>query len=183
LDAGPFRSTWLSVRRLILLLPFVFLLDLFLLVWIAERIGGGNTLLFVIASALVGVAMARREGSRVWQQFQQARLAGETPDEGLASGVLVLLGGVFFVIPGVITDLAGLVLLIPATRRAVAGAVRRRFAARVADGTVRVVTFSQGTTTSHDVDDDGPRTPPIGPNEDGVFTGRLLAPGEDDEKP
>ena len=48
------------------------------------------------------------------------------PDEGVISGVLVLIGGVLLITPGVLTDITGMLLLIPTTRRYIAERIKRR---------------------------------------------------------
>ncbi|MFY0580094.1 FxsA family protein [Cystobacter fuscus] len=66
------------------------------------------------------------------------------PEEGLLGGVLVLAGGLLLVIPGVVSDVLGLLLLLPPTRRIVARWVRRGVERRMASGSIRVTTFSTG---------------------------------------
>jgi UPF0716 protein FxsA len=102
-------------------LLFLFLLapvaDLLLLFVIAQFVGGWPVLGFVLASALLGGRLAQREGRRVLSEFDEARRAGQAPREGLLSAGLLALAGVLLVVPGVVSTLAGLALLVPALRR------------------------------------------------------------------
>ncbi|PTL77848.1 FxsA family protein [Vitiosangium sp. GDMCC 1.1324] len=121
--------------------PFV---DLYLLLAIGREVGLWPTVGLVLASGLFGSFLARKEGVRVLRRWQESVAQGLVPQEGLLSGVLVLAGGVLLVIPGVLTDVAGLVLLFPPTRRLVARMVRRRLERGMAEGSVRVTTFQSG---------------------------------------
>ena len=131
--------------------PFV---ELYLLLAIGRRAGVLPTLVMLVATGVLGAVLARREGRRVIAQWQQATLEGRLPEEGILSGMLVLLGGVLLLTPGVLTDVAGLVLLVPWTRRPVAAWLRRTLEQRVQRGTLRVTTLHVGGF--------GPPPPPPG---------------------
>ncbi|WP_437281800.1 FxsA family protein [Sorangium sp. So ce375] len=118
--------------KLILLFTALPILELWLLVSIGGIIGFWPTVAIALGTAILGAALARREGLKVLAAWRGAMEAGRVPDEGLTEGLLVLLGGVLLVVPGVLTDAAGLVLLLPPVRRRIAAAVRERFERRVA---------------------------------------------------
>src|SRR5690606_16921590 len=107
------------------------LLETFLLAKIGAAIGWANTLALMILTVVAGVWLTRLEGARAWREWQRSRAAGRMPHDGVLSGVLLLLGGALLILPGVITDVAGLLLLLPPTRRALAAVLRpwikRRF--------------------------------------------------------
>lgn len=103
--------------------PFV---ELYLLLLIGSRVGFWPTVMGIVGSAVLGAAVARREGWRVLRHFQQTLATGGVPEEGLLSAVLVFAGGLLLVFPGVLTDVAGILLLVPPTRRFIAERIRRR---------------------------------------------------------
>ncbi len=111
--------------KLFLLFTVIPAIDLYLLITIGGHIGGGAALAIVIATGIVGAALAKREGLRVWRQWQNAVTRGDVPREGLTSSLLVLAGGVLLVAPGFITDILGILLLVPPTRRPIAGWLAR----------------------------------------------------------
>lgn len=121
--------------------PFV---ELYLLLFIGREIGFWPTMASVLVTGLVGAMLARKEGLRVLRRWQESLAQGRMPEEGLLGGVLVLVGGVLLVAPGVLTDVTGLLLLFPPTRKVVAALVRRRLERRMAAGTLRVTTFQSG---------------------------------------
>jgi UPF0716 protein FxsA len=101
------------LTKLFLLFTVVPAIDLYLLIKIGGYIGAGPALALAVGVGLVGAWLARREG-------QAAVVRGEMPREGVTSSLLVLVGGVMLIAPGFLTDIIGLLLLIPPTRRLVA---------------------------------------------------------------
>lgn len=135
------RPYHLLVGKLFLLFTILPVLDLWLLLRIGGAIGFWPAVALVIGTGLLGAALARTEGFRVLRSWQTALAEGRLPEEGVLSGVLVLVGAALLVTPGVITDVVGLLLLFPPVRRLVAATLRRRLAGQVAAGRVRVMRF------------------------------------------
>jgi UPF0716 protein FxsA len=92
------------------------------LVALGSAIGLGWTLLVLLAGSVIGLWLARREGVRAAQALAEAVSNRRVPTAELTDGVLVAAGGVLLFVPGLVTDLAGLLLVLPPTR----GLVRRR---------------------------------------------------------
>lgn len=117
--------------RLVALFTLVPLVELYLLLWLGTVIGFWPTVGIVLTTALVGGFLAKREGLRVWNEWQKALSEMRIPEDGIISGLLVLVGGVLLVTPGVLTDITGLCLLFPPTRRVIArwleGYAEKRF--------------------------------------------------------
>lgn len=116
--------------KLLLLFTVVPVVELYLLITIGQHLGAGPTIGVVLGTGLLGAWLAKREGARVMRQWQESMSRGEIPKEGVVSSVLVLVGGVLLVTPGVVTDVTGLLLLVPWTRRGVAHLVRKHLAHR-----------------------------------------------------
>lgn len=106
--------------RVLLVFVVVWLADLYGLVWIGRNIGFWTTFGLTVAMGMLGSALARREGLRVWRSWQTALERRQAPEEGMVAGAAVLLGAVLLVAPGFGTDVIGLVLLLPVTRRPLA---------------------------------------------------------------
>lgn len=130
--------------KLFLLFTVVPFVELYLLVRLSGVIGFGTTLLVVVLTGVLGASLARAEGLRVIQQWRQATAEGRVPEGGVLSGALVLVGGVLLVTPGVLTDLLGLCLLVPATRALIAGFVAARITRAIERGRIHVVTQQPG---------------------------------------
>jgi len=127
---------------LFIVLPAV---ELALLVEIGSRIGTLATILLIITTGFVGAALARQQGWRVLRQVERDTAAGRLPAEAMVDGMILLVAGALLITPGVVTDLVGFFLLIPAGRRKVAAWLGRWFAARVRDGQAHVDIRFEGT--------------------------------------
>lgn len=120
--------------RLLTLFVLLPLIELALLIQIGQWIGLGWTLALVVATGFLGATLARRQGFRAWVAIQAELRAGRMPARELMDGLLVLIGGIVLLTPGILTDLAGFALLVPATRAAVKRSLRRRFERAVERG-------------------------------------------------
>ena len=92
-------------------------LELFLLLQLGALIGPIYTFVIVVITGIIGSWLARMEGWSVLGQLRDDLQQGIPPASRIAEGVLVLIGGVLLVTPGVLTDLFGFSLMIPITRR------------------------------------------------------------------
>lgn len=104
----------------ILILPFI---DIYLLVQVAGAIGFWQTLGIILLTGLVGMEIVRREGIYVLLKIQNSVTAGEISRNALEIGLLVL-GGISLILPGLITDGLGFLMIVRP--------VRERLAARLA---------------------------------------------------
>jgi len=113
-------------------------LELYILIKIGGYLGAFQTVALVVFTALFGVVIARIEGLRKLQQIKQSLSQGIVPAEEMVDGVLIFVAGILLIIPGVLTDLFALVLLIPYTRTLFKRWLRRRFDRMVATGNIRL---------------------------------------------
>lgn len=125
---------------LVLLLIGLPFLDLLLLFPLGRVMGLLPLLALLVAMASLGAMLAQTQGRRVLNEWQRALAEGRAPEEGIVGGVLSLVGALFLITPGLLTDVVGLVLLTPLLRRPLAALVARQLAQQVASGRVRVVT-------------------------------------------
>ena len=114
------------MRWMIVLFVVVPLVELYLLVVIGAWLGLGATILLTLGTGIAGGMLAKSEGLRVWQSWQRALAELRPPDHGVAEGLLVLVGGVLLITPGILTDLAGLLCVVPMSRRRLAAWLVRR---------------------------------------------------------
>jgi UPF0716 protein FxsA len=126
--------------KLFLAFTLVPIVDLWLTLRLGRVLGVWPTIALVLASGVVGAWLARVEGARVVRGWRAALAAGRMPEEGILSGVLVLVGAVLLVSPGILTDVAGLALLFPPTRRIAAGGLRAWLERKLRLGQVRIFT-------------------------------------------
>lgn len=115
------------LARLFFTFTAVTLLELYLLVWTGRFIGFWPTLGLVLTTGLVGASLAKREGLKVLREWQAALAEMRVPEEGLTGALLVLVAGIFLMTPGLLTDVTGLLLLVPPFRRFVGKKIEARF--------------------------------------------------------
>lgn len=94
---------------------------------VGRRIGLGPTLLLVVASAMIGLAILRRQGFQALTKLRQRRLPQDLPAERFFDTAIVLLAGLLLIVPGFVTDLIALLLLVPPIRQRVASRLASRF--------------------------------------------------------
>jgi len=126
------------MARLFLLFTVVPLLELYILIKIGGYIGAFPTVGLVVLTALLGFVLARFEGLRKLEQIKRSLSQGIVPAEEMLDGVLIFVGGVLLIIPGVLTDLFALILLIPYTRTIFKRWLRRRFDRIIATRNIRL---------------------------------------------
>jgi UPF0716 protein FxsA len=113
---------------LLLILIFIVLplAELYVIYLVGDAIGILPTLALLVLDSLLGAWLLRSQGRSVWRRFQTTMQAGKIPSREVIDGVLVIFGGAFLITPGFITDVIGVVLLLPPTRALVRGSLARR---------------------------------------------------------
>jgi len=118
-------ENWDMIGRILLLVLVVPFADLFLLVQVAEMIGFWQVLGIVLITGVVGAEVVRREGLYVLRKIQRSVTTGEMSRNMLEIGLLVG-GGILLLLPGLITDFFGFLVIVRP--------VRERIAARFGNG-------------------------------------------------
>src|SRR5919107_1200681 len=107
------------------------MLPLLVLLFIVEAIGELPTIALLIADSILGSMLMRSQGRAAWRRFNAALAEGRIPHREVLDGVLVIFGGALLLTPGFLSDVLGIVLLLPPTRALVRGVVGRRLLPRV----------------------------------------------------
>jgi len=106
------------------LIPFF---ELYLLIKIGTVIGSFNTLLLVLLSGFLGAWLARLEGLNTMMRLRTNLQQGKMPAEELIDAVIIFVAGIVLITPGLITDVFGLFLLWPVTRKKFKQLLRKKF--------------------------------------------------------
>lgn len=117
---------------LVVLFIVVPIAELYVIIKVGELIGIWPTLALLLADALLGSWLLRHQGRNAWRRFNEALAARRFPGKEVADGALILVGGTLLLTPGFISDIFGLLLLIPPTRALVRRLLRRYMLARFA---------------------------------------------------
>ncbi|MEU6284346.1 FxsA family membrane protein [Streptomyces sp. NPDC047028] len=93
-------------------------LEIWLLTLVAGAAGGLTVFLLLVAGVVAGSVAIKRAGRRAFQSLNEALQRGGSPERGGGNG-LMMLGGLLLIIPGMISDVMGLLLLLPPVHKAV----------------------------------------------------------------
>lgn len=120
-----------AVRTAAILLPLV---EVLAIIGVGELVGVWWTLGLLLASGVAGGLLVASGGRRAFASLRHTLSEGAVPDRRLANSVLTVAGGVLLLVPGFVTDILGLIFVLPPTRRVarrVLGLVAARSAGRV----------------------------------------------------
>ena len=104
------------VRYRWVMLLLVPLIDIFLLIQVAEMVGLVVTASIVIITAFIGLLLVRSEGTHTIQKLLGKLETQESPTDQIIDGILIIVAGVCLLTPGLVTDLIGFILVLPPTR-------------------------------------------------------------------
>jgi len=117
--------------RLLLAFTVVPLVELALLLYLADLIGWQYTVGLVLATGVLGASLARWQGTQVWRRVHQKLATGELPADAMLDGLMILVAGVLLVTPGVLTDIVGFGLLLPPVRTGFRRWLKARFSVQM----------------------------------------------------
>ena len=107
------------------------LVELWLLFELAALTNAWVAILCVVLTGFVGYWFARAQGWQTYQEIKKSFEKQTNPTNSLVDGLLILIAGVLLMTPGMITDLAGFVLLVPISRRLFRRWLIRYFSKRI----------------------------------------------------
>jgi UPF0716 protein FxsA len=155
------------VAILVALFIVVPIVELYVIIQIGSLIGVVPTIALLLADALLGSLLLRHQGRGAWRRFNAALKEGRFPGREVADGLLIAIGGTLLLTPGFVTDIFGLIFLIPPTRaivrRLLRGYAGRRFVVAGVSGVRGVASNGRGHRsydfdgTAEEIDADDPR--------------------------
>jgi UPF0716 protein FxsA len=136
---------------LFLLFIGVPLLELFILIQVGQWVGFWPTVGLVVITGTAGAALARMEGLRTIWKIRGELARGRLPGGALLDGFVILLGGGLLLTPGIMTDLVGLSLIFPPTRKRLVSHLRKSLERRLKSGAIRITLLDgfPGAGASH----------------------------------
>jgi UPF0716 protein FxsA len=152
------------IVALFIVVPIV---ELYVIIQIGSWIGVWPTIALLLADALLGSLLLRHQGRGAWRRFNAALAERRFPGREVADGLLIAIGGTLLLTPGFVTDIVGLILLVPPTRaivrRLMRGFVGRRFLIVGAPGPATGPNASNRQydydATAEEIDAEDPRLP------------------------
>ena len=166
--SAPERRRWGRGRLIAVGLLLVPLVELVLLIVVGRTIGAGWTLLALLAFSVLGIVLLRREGPAAWRRLREAVHEGRSPSRELTDAALVVVGAALLVFPGFLTDVLGLLCLLPPTRP-----LPRRLVLALAGGSAAAARYGPPPGPR------GGRGPDSGPGSADVIEGQVIDPDPD----
>lgn len=104
------------------------LLELYVIIQVAQVIGGWETIALLILESAIGAWLLKRQGLSVIQRVATAVNEGRVPGKEMVDGLLLLVAGALMLAPGFVGDVIGYLLILPPTRAIIRAPIMRRFA-------------------------------------------------------
>ncbi len=120
----------------LLLVAFVVvpLVEIYVIIQVGQVIGAWWTIALLVADSIFGSWLVKREGGRAWRALRVALGQGRMPAKELADGALIVVGGTLMLTPGFVSDVFGVLFILPVTRplgrRMLARVISRRLVVR-----------------------------------------------------
>lgn len=122
---------WILLVAVFIVVP---LLELWAILRVGDAIGVLPTIAILLVDSILGSLLLRSQGRGAWRRFVDALETGRAPSRELADGLLIVVGGALLLTPGFISDVAGLLLLIPPSRAIARRGLERTIARRLRVG-------------------------------------------------
>ena len=132
------------MRKLLLLFLLVPALELALLIEIGSRIGTVSTFVVLGLTGLLGAFLARRQGLGAIRAAQEQVQRGELPAGPIVDGILILIGALLLMTPGLLTDVFGFLLFFPSVRARLKTHLADQFRRGVEERRIRVYAAGLG---------------------------------------
>ena len=109
------------MNTVLILIIGIPILEIYLFIKIGSQIGAFNTVLLILTTAIAGVAYARYEGFNTLKSGMSQLIRNEMPIYEIMSGATLAFASLLLILPGFATDIIGILLIIPITRRMILG--------------------------------------------------------------
>ena len=124
--------------KLFLAFTLIPVLEIYLLIKLGTFLGALNTVIIVVLTGIIGAFLAKLQGLHTMIKVREGLNRGEMPAEEMLDALLILVAGIVLLTPGFLTDIAGLVILIPQTRVLFKRWLRKKFDAWIQNQQINI---------------------------------------------
>ncbi|RDW21585.1 FxsA family protein [Oceanobacillus chungangensis] len=124
------------MRWLILALLLIPAAEIGVFIWLGSMIGPWWVVFFILFTGIAGVAIAKRQGTDTWNRARLMISQGQPPGEAMIDGICIFIGSILLFSPGFISDILGIVLVLPFTRRPIKWWVYHFLKRKIENGTI-----------------------------------------------
>lgn len=121
---------------LFILLP---ILDLYILIKVSQIMGFSATVILIILTGIAGYYLAKTEGRLVIRNINNAMSQGNIPGNEILTGFSILIGGFLLLLPGIVTDIIGITMVLPGTRSFYKEYIRRKIEKMINKGYTKIM--------------------------------------------
>jgi len=125
-------------RILFILLLLFPVIEIYVILKAGQIFGGINTIVVLIFISIFGAYLAKAQGKQILQLTQMELQQGRIPSESILDGLAILIGGLLLLAPGFVTDIFGLLLLIPVTRGILKLSMKKWFEKQIYTGNIDI---------------------------------------------
>ena len=118
------------MTTILLLLISIPLIEIYLFIKIGSYIGAFNTVSLILITAIVGIIYARYEGFNTLRSGMSQLIKNEIPIYEIISGTALTFAALLLILPGFATDLIGLILIFPPTRKLILKNFSKKYASK-----------------------------------------------------
>ncbi|MCF6462428.1 FxsA family protein [Clostridium sp. Cult1] len=104
------------MRKIVWLLILLPILDLYILIKASQTMGFGITVVLIILTGIAGYYLAKTEGKLVIRSINNSMSQGNIPGNEILIGLSILVGGFLLLLPGIVTDIIGITMVLPGSR-------------------------------------------------------------------
>ncbi len=120
--------------KMLIIFAVVPLIELMILIRVGQSFGIIPTIILVGGTGVLGITIAKMQGLLVLDSIKRSMQQGDIPAQNIVEGLLVLIGAAMLLTPGLITDAAGFLFILPLTRPALAGLAQKIFGRYITTG-------------------------------------------------
>ncbi|MEH7224146.1 FxsA family protein [Bacillus sp. JJ1566] len=127
------------MRFLLALIIIVPAIEISVLIFSGKTLGIPMTLLIIILTGVLGAWLAKKQGLETIRRARQQMDHGQVPGEAIMDGICILIGAILLLTPGYVSDLMGLLLLLPVTRNFIKPVIAKWIRSRIDRGQFTVI--------------------------------------------
>ncbi|SHI18501.1 FxsA family protein [Sporanaerobacter acetigenes] len=120
-----------KILTFIIAMPII---DLYILIKASQNMGFWTTVMLIIATGIAGYYLARSEGKVVISSINRELSQGRIPGDDLLTGLSIIIGGIFLIVPGIVTDIIGITMILPGTREIYKNYIKKRLEDKIRRG-------------------------------------------------
>lgn len=127
-----------NMKKLLPLLLVIPVLEIYILIKAIKNLGLIETIVLILLTAVAGIYLAISEGKLILKSINRALSHRKVPGDDILSGLCILIGGLLLLLPGILTDIVGVTMVLPVTRKFYKGLLKTLLENMIIKGYTRI---------------------------------------------